>query len=785
MYCWGGIAHLRQLFSAAVVLQVCLYCCKYVSKADNLLKEATSIVLENTEAKRIQQRKDIIATWHRSATASLCHPSVLDPSRKDTVRVALRLLQNVLNRTSGLRELSSHQLAAQALSIPSCYSSDSFVYIYVSACMTFLFNLKHDDESTAMESVPPAVGKLLQATLGATVTWRVLQFLGTDDSCFASNAVDDTKSYAPRTILKTDFGFVSVDQLRDYYWRPRVLWHYGLDEFVAVFVRRRKVKMTTENNSEEDRYCIPGDDGCVSPLDAIGKYEFDPEYEGHRCFYLQLRSIHVTSLFTSKSPTMADLKSEKGKRRFALFYATLLIPFWPPAKDGSPITVHGCLSAEHYCTYEAFCELMWSWSDPSASFVHRCRYYKLHNLVHSLSTDNSVRKLLHAQKTQYVQRWSSMDKSDPPTAPDPSDHTATNDDDGETGKHADLLLDFHHGPVTDNAVHRREHMAAIKKTLYRLHSSPGSTRPAFDTSVNHGCNWGQDWHSATDAEALRKQLIWLKTARETMVSLQNYTPGSMRASIGHLTASVAVDGECWMIPLATPGTVSTRDTPLTPGLNNRGHFPTRTPSLFYAGQGFVQALGASECTLAFGSGMTAGAVCRDLLGFLNRAPAGSPDRPLVVSAYRLLRSLLDPATIVVTRSLGDAVLRDDLNDQQVTFSDRAVDNVLRGFPTHHILCGGAGAGKSYVMANIEHRLAEMGFRCRGVSYQWRHGKHVFLTTSCLSHPPFSLPHIPSLPLQRRFPDESSLPENVHPCLLALRHRGPVRRRRSRPSMVAR
>jgi hypothetical protein len=30
-----------------------------------------------------------------------------------------------------------------------------------------------------------------------------------------------------------------------------------------------------------------------------------------------------------------------------------------------------------------------------------------------------------------------------------------------------------------------------------------------------------------------------------------------------------------------------------------------------------------------------------------------------------------------------------------------------------------------------------------------------------------------------------LPENVHPCLLALRHRGPVRRRRSRPSMVAR
>ena len=112
-------------------LQVCLYCCKYVSKADNLLKEATSIILENTEAKRIQQRKDIIATWTRAASASLKHPSVLDPDRKDNARVALRLLQNILNRTSGLRELSSHQLAAQALLIPSCYSSDTFVYIYV------------------------------------------------------------------------------------------------------------------------------------------------------------------------------------------------------------------------------------------------------------------------------------------------------------------------------------------------------------------------------------------------------------------------------------------------------------------------------------------------------------------------------------------------------------------------------------------------------------------------------------------------------------------------------
>ena len=48
-------------------------------------------------------------------------------------------------------------------------------------------------------------------------------------------------------ILKTDHGFVSVDQLRDYYWRPRVLWHYGLDEFVAVFVRKKKQKIPNLN----------------------------------------------------------------------------------------------------------------------------------------------------------------------------------------------------------------------------------------------------------------------------------------------------------------------------------------------------------------------------------------------------------------------------------------------------------------------------------------------------------------------------------------------------------
>lgn len=701
-----------------------MYCCKYVSKADNLLKEATSIILENTEAKRMQERRNIIAMWHQAATASLKFPSVLDPSRANPVRVSLRLLQNVLNRTSGLQELSSHQLAAQALSIPSCYSSDTFVYIYVAACMVFLCSQKNktpSTPSTALRTVPPEVADWLVKTLGIESTWLVLQFLPTDDPSLASDPTLDKHAYAPRMILKTDHGFVSVDQLRDYYWRPRVLWHYGLDEFVAVFVRKKKQKIPSDNDNDEERYCIPGDNGSLLTLDGTGKYEFNPEYEGQRCFYLQLRTVHVTSMFTSKCPTISDCKTAKGKKRFALFYATLLVPFWPPpAEDGTPIRVNGYLSAENYCEYDAFSDLMSRWSDPSAAFIHRCRYYKLHNLVHSLATDNSVRKLLHAQKTQYVQRWSAMNPADPPNCPTASDHVTTDHDGGEASHAPDLLLDFEFAPVNHNALHRREHLATIKKSLYSLHSRPGSTRPTFDNDDYKGCAWGNDWSQATAADALQRQLAWLKQPLPITTSLQRCVAGSMRASFGSVTASVAVDGECWMIQTLPESGIVTHTTPLTPFRNKRGHFPPRSPSVFYAGQGFIQALASTGTVTGSGSGATSGTVCHHFLQFLNRSPPESPERPAVVTAYRLLHALLDPSTVVMAHSRGTAILRDTLNAQQKVFSDRVVDNVLGGRPTYHLLCGGAGAGKSYVVANIEHRLSEMGFRCRAVSYQWRY-----------------------------------------------------------------
>lgn len=708
---------------------MCLYCCKYVSKADNLLKEATSIILENTEAKRIQQRQNIIAMWHKSASVSLQYPSVLDPSRQDSTRVALRLLQNVLNRTSGLQELSSHQLAAQALSIPSSYSSDTFVFIYVSAAMGTVDANYSGASADRLRKVPHEIEAWLVATFGTKPAWAVLAFLPVDDPSLASEPNVDHQSYAPRTLLKTDLDLISVDQLRDYYWRPRVLWPYGLDEFVAVFVRKRKHKIEEDNSNDEDRYCIPGDN---LSLDGTGKYEFDPSYEGHRCFYLQLRSLHVTSILTSKSPTIAGLKTTKGQRRFALFYAALLVPFWPPSDDGTPIRVDGYLSAENYCTYEPFCNLMAQWSDPSAAFIHRCRYYKLHNLCHSLATDTSVRKLLHAQKTQYVQRWSAMNPVDPPNQLSASDHPTSNDDDGDASHQSDFLLDFHTSRVSNTALHRREHLDRIQKTLYGLYSRPGSVCPLVDKSTDRGCEWGDAWSTATSVNHLQDQLVRLKQPVQTTASLTTCDPDSMRASFGKVTASVAVDGGGWLIPLSCPGVVITPTTPLPISLNTRGHYPTKTPSVFYAGPGFVQAFNTSNTVLA--SGSTSGTVCNDLLAFWTRAPPNTLHLPAVVTAYRLLHSLLDPRTPVVARSRGNAILRDTLNDQQKQFSDRVVDNVLAGTPTYHLLCGGAGAGKSYVVGNIEHRLSELGVRCRAVSFQWRYSPF------SLSTVPFTIRH---------------------------------------------
>lgn len=325
-----------------------------------------------------------------------------------------------------------------------------------------------------------------------------------------------------------------------------------------------------------------------------------------------------------------------------------------------------------------------------------------------------------------------MNPVDPPNQLSASDHPTSNDDDGDASHQSDFLLDFHTSRVSNTALHRREHLDRIQKTLYGLYSRPGSVCPLVDKSTDRGCEWGDAWSTATSVNHLQDQLVRLKQPVQTTASLTTCDPDSMRASFGKVTASVAVDGGGWLIPLSCPGVVITPTTPLPISLNTRGHYPTKTPSVFYAGPGFVQAFNTSNTVLA--SGSTSGTVCNDLLAFWTRAPPNTLHLPAVVTAYRLLHSLLDPRTPVVARSRGNAILRDTLNDQQKQFSDRVVDNVLAGTPTYHLLCGGAGAGKSYVVGNIEHRLSELGVRCRAVSFQWRYSPF------SLSTVPFTIRH---------------------------------------------
>ena len=94
-------------------------------------------------------------------------------------------------------------------------------------------------------------------------------------------------------------------------------------------------------------------------------------------------------------------------------------------------------------------------------------------------------------------------------------------------------------------------------------------------------------------------------------------------------------------------------------------------------------------------------------------------RQEVVTAFRVLQHIIQPGVVVCMSSRLTPTLRSDLNDQQKKFSDRVVNGVLTGQPVYNLLSGGAGAGKTHVTGNIEHRLSDMGFKSRAVCFQWR------------------------------------------------------------------
>ena len=90
----------------------------------------------------------------------------------------------------------------------------------------------------------------------------------------------------------------------------------------------------------------------------------------------------------------------------------------------------------------------------------------------------------------------------------------------------------------------------------------------------------------------------------------------------------------------------------------------------------------------------------------------------IVTCYCIMSQLFD-VTVQVQRSRKQNILWETLNEPQKVFFERVVEDVLGGDQHFHLLCGGAGSGKTHVIAAIEHHLSDLGLKCRAICYMWR------------------------------------------------------------------
>jgi hypothetical protein len=83
----------------------------------------------------------------------------------------------------------------------------------------------------------------------------------------------------------------------------------------------------------------------------------------HITHYLKLRSKQCTPVLARiNRPPMSHWKNNRTRRQFFIYYATLLIPFYPGSEE-----VVGTHSAQKYFAPQKFCQLMKQWSNPNSS----------------------------------------------------------------------------------------------------------------------------------------------------------------------------------------------------------------------------------------------------------------------------------------------------------------------------------------------------------------------------------------------------------------------------------
>ena len=749
---------------------------KYASKLPNEVTEFMPLIVKSRQDAR---RLEFTPPMAKLSENALAYPSVAT-DHAEYKRISQFFLNKVLNKASGLEEVSSHQHAAALKGQKSSFTTENFANA----------NLNVGDAANhflSLVSSSSAGGGTLEGSSSSedrdsdhgssggesdTDGEEDLERHGddgvVDESTQRKTASPDStnKQHSNLRLLFVIPGeFVLSHWLDDYLYRPVHLYGHDYDEFTAIFDRRKKKEFDSGG----------GLTTLAIPPGSVGVFEFQNSHPASGTHYLKIRKRLRTPILQGQMPPPLSHWSAGGKKRklFIHFYAFHSIPFWLPGGPQPDLASAGGLrSAEHYLTPAAFSGLMSDWQKPSSPWIFRARYAKHKNMIHVQHTPHEGRVISAKNRYEHAVPWKEWESKDRPPSEIVSDAGAIPCDSESAAIERMIAFVSRGASMATNATFKRlreEHRKHIVKTFHEVYPSP---RQMLDDDATHGTWEGPADPSPCLTRAVEQRCTWdawcttnascfvQKASPEEAESLQSETSSrwerhSMR---GHLEADailMCTTDKSWRIKI--PPDMIDSDPSFPPS-----QFPVR-PATLHLHSGFSSLASRAGVDLSSAKLTTEG-LLRKLLdakaAILAMVPSGlvldEPASDACLSSNGLDTTGLGPSQLknaeawrsaarglhVFIRFLklaitsdtpvvfgeGDRVLRSDLNPEQTIFYDRIIDAVSDEShtfkpdsacnPKLHLLCGRAGTGKTYATAAIQNHLELMGIRCAAVAFMW-------------------------------------------------------------------
>lgn len=299
------------------------------------------------------------------------------PDKDTQQRRAMYLLQRVLNRLTGMTEVSSQQAAAYLLGMPSAITTTPFRYVFVKAALDRVLATSGSVGSTTGEANKQSTDETNEppVLIGNHGTATPLQREQEMKTVLADAANGGGSGTAP--LYAVGKQLISVPQDVSYALRGSELKDLALWEYVMLISIVKKTAAATQND---------GHGGPQQGRRNNTRFPFHPDHPLYSTHVQVLVSKHATPIISGmRVPKCPDPVTDTDRNpawqrqadAFAAFMLTLFKPW-------NTITLSpGPLTWEAFCAYMAELEGV---GPKKRTFIGYCRARTIENITHALHT---------------------------------------------------------------------------------------------------------------------------------------------------------------------------------------------------------------------------------------------------------------------------------------------------------------------------------------------------------------------------------------------------------------